>query len=132
MDTTVRIWDIVAGKCVDTLTNHKKSIRSMIIHPREYTFCTAASDNIKVWKCPEGKFLRNISGHHQIVNTVAMNSDNVLVSGADDGSLKFFDWSSGYNFQSLTSKPQPGSIAAENGIFCSLFDKSSMRYFLKI
>lgn len=51
----------------------------------------------------------------------------MLVSGGSDGSLKFWDWKSGYNFQSITSKPQPGSIAAENGIFGLAFDMSGTR-----
>lgn len=81
----IRTWDIVSGKCVAALTNHKKSIRAMALHPQEYTFCSAAPDNIKVWKCPEGIFLRNVSGHNAIINTVAVNKENVLVSGADNG-----------------------------------------------
>lgn len=43
-------------------------------------------------------FLRNFSGHNAIINTLALNLDNVLVSGADNGSMKFWDWKSGYNF----------------------------------
>jgi pleiotropic regulator 1 len=43
---------------------------------------------------------------------MAINEDGVLVTGGDDGTMKFWDWSSGYNFQSLMSQPQPGSIAA--------------------
>ena len=48
-----------------------------------YRFCFAsgAPDNIKIWKFPDGNFLQNFSGHQAIVNTVAINSDNVLVSG---------------------------------------------------
>ena len=41
--------------------------------------------------------------------------------------MKFWDWRSGYNFQTITEKPLPGSIAAENGIYCCAFDKSSLR-----
>lgn len=100
------------GKCVKTLTNHKKSIRAMVEHPTEYTFASASQDNIKVWKCPEGEFLRNISGHHSIIDAMAVNQDGVLVTGGDDGTLKFWDWASGYNFQDTISQPQPGSIAA--------------------
>jgi pleiotropic regulator 1 len=36
------------GKCVKTLTNHKKGIRALAIHPEEYTFASAAADNVKV------------------------------------------------------------------------------------
>lgn len=94
----VRLWDIGMGKTVKTLTNHKKAIRGLAIHPEEYTFCSASSDNVKVWKCPDGDFLRNISGHNAILNACAINSDNVLVTGGDNGSLYFWDWKSGYNF----------------------------------
>ncbi|EGR27333.1 pre-mRNA-splicing factor prp46, putative [Ichthyophthirius multifiliis] len=128
-DTTVKLWDIVAGKCMKTLTNHKKAVRSVIFHHKEYTFASGAADNVKVWKCPEGEFLRNISSgtSNNIVNTLALNQDNILVSGADDGTLNFYDWKSGHNFQTIKQKPQPGSIAAENAIFDMKFDQSQMR-----
>ena len=34
----------------------------------------------QVFKCPEGQFLRNFSGHDAIINSMAINRDNVLVS----------------------------------------------------
>jgi len=115
------------GKAVHTLTNHKKAVRSLVVHHSEYTFASGAADNIKVWKCPDGEFMRNVSGHNAIINSMAVNQDNVLVSCGDDGIMYFWDWASGYNFQKLQSKPQPGSISAEGGIFCSEFDRSSLR-----
>lgn len=57
-----------------TLTNHKKPVKSLVLHHKEYTFASGASDNIKVWKCPEGEFLRNVSsGNDHIINTLALN-----------------------------------------------------------
>jgi pleiotropic regulator 1 len=85
-DGTIRLWDIPSGKRLEVLTNHKKSIRSMVLHHSEYTFASASADNIKKWKCPEGTFMRNFSGHKAIVNAIALNQDNVLVSGGDNGS----------------------------------------------
>jgi pleiotropic regulator 1 len=67
------------GKSVKTLTNHKKAIRSMAIHPDEYTFVSSSADNCKVifsnkvWKCPEGGFMRNIGGHKSILNCTSIN-----------------------------------------------------------
>lgn len=58
---------------------------------------------------------------------MAINQDGVLVSGGDDGTMRFWDWPSGYNYQEHISQPQPGSIAAENGIFALSFDKSGCR-----
>ena len=45
----------------------------------------------------------------------------------DNGTMHFWDWKSGYNFQRLQSAVQPGSIDSESGIFASTFDKSSCR-----
>ena len=35
---------------------------------------------------------------------MAANSDGVLVSGADNGTMHFWDWKTGYNFQRLQGK----------------------------
>jgi pleiotropic regulator 1 len=42
---------------------------------------SASPDNIKEWKFPKGEFIQNLSGHNAIVNSLASNADNVLVSG---------------------------------------------------
>lgn len=100
-DSTIRLWDLAAGKSMCTLTNHKKSVRSIVTHPTLYTFASASPDNIKQWKCPEGKFIQNLSGHNAIVNCMAVNPEGVLVSGGDNGTMYFWDWRTGYNFQRL-------------------------------
>lgn len=99
----------------------------MVLHPTEYTFASGGSDKIRVWKCPEGHQLRTITGPSAIVNTLALNQDNVLVSGADDGTLSFYDWQSGHRFQQLKSPLQPGSLQSESAVFAVMFDKSSTR-----
>ncbi|KAL3188411.1 hypothetical protein MRX96_003393, partial [Rhipicephalus microplus] len=84
-------------------------------------------DNIKQWKCPDGKFIQNLSGHNAIVNCLGINDDGVLVSGGDNGTLFFWDWRTGYNFQRLQAPVQPGSIDSEAGIFACGFDQSGSR-----
>ncbi|KOB51891.1 Uncharacterized protein OBRU01_26299, partial [Operophtera brumata] len=100
-DSTVRLWDLAAGKSLCTLTNHKKSVRAIAVHPSLYTFASASPDNIKQWKCPEGKFIQNLSGHNAIVNCMAVNPEGVLVSGGDNGTMHLWDWRTGHNFQRL-------------------------------
>jgi pleiotropic regulator 1 len=56
-----------------------------------------------------------------------VNKDNVLVSGGDNGTMHFWDWKSGHNFQKLTSQVQPGSLSSEAGIFAAAFDQSGLR-----
>jgi pleiotropic regulator 1 len=126
-DNTVRLWDLGLGKTISTLTNHKKAIRDIVIHPHEYAFATAAADNVKKWKFPDGVFMQNLKGHNAIINSISLNTDDVVFTGADNGSMKFWDWKSGYCFQDNQTIPQPGSLQSEAGIFGSTFDHSGSR-----
>lgn len=40
------------GKAMSTLTNHKRGVRALQLHPTEFTFASASPDNIKKWKFP--------------------------------------------------------------------------------
>lgn len=44
--------------------------------------------SIKKWKCPEGTFVHNFSGHDAIINTLSVNEDGVMFSG---GALPFLN-----------------------------------------
>lgn len=106
-------------------------------------FASGSPDNIKQWKCPDGKFIQNLSGHNAIINCLAVNAESVLVSGGDNGTMHFWDWRtgiqtklnravckfavSGYNFQRLQAPVQPGSMDSEAGIFSMIFDNSGSR-----
>lgn len=126
-DTTVKLWDLVAGKCMTTLTHHHKSVRALVEPAFESTFVSGAADCLKYWQAKDGRFLKSYTGHKAVVNAMAVNEDGVLVSGADDGSMEFWDYKTGYNFQSTTSIVQPGSLDAENAIFCAEFDGTGTR-----
>ena len=46
---------------------------------------------------------------------------------ADNGTLTLWDYGTGLPFQHLSDIPQPGSLDAEAGVFCSAFDKTGTR-----
>ncbi|RZC42066.1 WD40 domain containing protein, partial [Asbolus verrucosus] len=100
-DTIIRLWDLAAIRSICSLTNHKKSVRDVIFHPTLNMFASGSPDTIKQWKCPESKFIQNLSGHNAIVICLAVNPGGVLVSGGDNGIHHFWDWRTGYNFQRL-------------------------------
>lgn len=142
-----RLWDLAAGKTMVTLTHHKKSVRALAIHPTEYSFASgsAGGNNIKKWKCPQGAFVFNFSGHNSIINTLSVNTEGVFFSGGtnadisshllhltilsigDNGTLTFWDYDTGTPFQNMEDVPQPGSLEAEAGVFCSTFDQTGTR-----
>ena len=123
----IRFWDIRNGSSTKALTQHKKGVRSLVNHHIEHTFASAGSDKIRIWKQPEGDQLRTIDDHNTVINALALNEDNVLASGGDNGSIHFYDWTSGQCFQKIQSPVQPGSLSSEAAIFDIKFDKSSLR-----
>ncbi|KUI63148.1 Pre-mRNA-splicing factor prp46 [Cytospora mali] len=127
LDSQVRLWDLAAGKSMGVLTHHKKGVRALASHPSEFTFATGSTGSIKQWKCPEGAFMQNFEGQNAIINTLSVNNDNIMFSGGDNGSMSFWDWKSGYRYQAMDTIAQPGSLDAENGVFCSTFDRSGLR-----
>lgn len=77
---------------------------------------------------PQGDFLHNtLQQQRAIVNCLAVNEDGVMVSGGGNGSLWFWDWTSGNVFQQHDSIVQPGSLEAEAGVFAMAFDQSGSR-----
>lgn len=60
-DCTIRLWDLAAGKTKAVLTNHKKSVRALAMHPSEsvYTLllCTFCRGSLllHVNQCEETK-----------------------------------------------------------------------------
>ena len=126
-DKMIRFWDIRNGSSTKALTQHKKGVRSLVNHHIEHTFASAGSDKIRIWKQPDGDQLRTIDDHNTVINALALNEDNVLASGGDNGSIHFYDWTSGQCFQKIQSPVQPGSLSSEAAIFDIKFDKSSLR-----
>ena len=54
----------------------------------QYAFLGGSADNIKKYKLPNGEFAHNmIQQQAGIINSMAINEDGVVASGADNGSL---------------------------------------------
>ena len=126
-DSTIKLWDLAAGKCMTTLTHHKKSVRALTQPSFENSFISGAADTLKKWQGKEGRFIKNFSGHKAVINALTMNDDGVVVSGADNGTINFWDYQTGYCFQKTETVAQPGSLDAENGIFAAEFDLTGTR-----
>lgn len=127
-DSTIKFWDLRYGKTMLTLTHHKKSVRAMASHPTENCFASASAENIKKFNLPKGEFLHNmLSQQKTIINAMAVNEDGVLATGGDNGSLWFWDWNSGHNFQQDQTIVQPGSLESEAGIYALSYDVTGSR-----
>ncbi|KAF8552697.1 WD40 repeat-like protein, partial [Imleria badia] len=131
VDSTIRLWDLAAGKTMVTLTHHKKSVCALAIHPTEYLFTSGSTggNNIKKWKCPEGmfKFVFNFPDHNAIIDTLSVNAEGVFFSSEDNGTLTLWDYNTGTVFQNMDDVLQPGLLEVEAAVFCSTFDTTGTR-----
>jgi pleiotropic regulator 1 len=80
-DSTVKLWDLAAGKCMTTLTHHKKGIRAVAINHSNFTFSTASTGSIRQWNSPNGDLIQNLDKQKSVINTLSINQDQVMVSG---------------------------------------------------
>ena len=109
------------------MTQHKKTVRSLLLHPKEWSFASASPGTIYQWNGENSQLFKEFKYHNSIINSLAINQDDVMVSVGDDGTIKFWDWGSGECFQSERSIPHPGSLDCENGIFDCSFDMTGTR-----
>ena len=125
LDQTVRLWDLAAGKNTEIFTHHKKAVRALASHPRLNSIISGAADAVKVWGVG---FERNLDSVSSVINTLAISPEGgQVVGGGDDGNLFFWDWATGSKTQTIAGRPQPGSLAAEHGIFSATFDMTGTR-----
>ncbi|KAK4411382.1 protein pleiotropic regulator PRL2 [Sesamum angolense] len=134
-DSTIKFWDLRYGKTMATLTHHKKSVRAMAPHPKEdclylhllrilrslnsqqESSCTTCSDRVTILQLST----------ETIINSAAVNEEGVMATAGDNGSLWFWDWKSGHNFQQAQTIVQPGSLDSEAGIYAIMYDLTGSR-----
>ena len=56
-----------------------------------------------------------------------MPTKGIFQLPGDNGTMYFWDWKTGYNFQRFQATVQPGSLDSESGIFALTFDHSQSR-----
>uniref|UniRef100_A0A8C4S527 Notchless protein homolog 1 n=1 Tax=Erpetoichthys calabaricus TaxID=27687 RepID=A0A8C4S527_ERPCA len=81
-DCTVRIWDTVLGKCEKILTGHTQSVTCVKWGGDGLLYSSSQDRTIKVWRAQDGVLCRTLQGHAHWVNTMALNTDYVLRTGA--------------------------------------------------
>ncbi|EEA06534.1 uncharacterized protein CMU_010260 [Cryptosporidium muris RN66] len=78
-DTTLKIWNIINGTIIHTLTSHLQMVTQIKWSGFESGFIYSSSRDtiIKIWKPETGQLLRDLKGHGHWVNTLALNTDYV-------------------------------------------------------
>ncbi|KRY16024.1 Notchless -like protein 1 [Trichinella patagoniensis] len=83
-DHDIRIWDVVLNQTLRVLSGHTASV-SCIRWGGEGLIYSASQDRtLKMWRVDKGILCRTFQGHGHWVNTIALNTDYVLRTGAFD------------------------------------------------
>jgi WD40 repeat protein len=87
VDTTVRLWDVVAHRELATLTGHTDRVRGVAFSPRDgRTLATVGDDaTVRLWDIAARRELATLTGHTGRVIGVAFSPDGrTLATGGDD------------------------------------------------
>lgn len=122
-DGDVRVWDVVLGKCLFSLTSHTMNVTCLRWGGTGLIYSGSQDRTIKVWRASDGVLCRTLQGHGHWVNVLALNTDHVMRT-ADfdpakfDGSRKKSDGdkvrveNAAKRYRSVvkTVKPDPGEL----------------------
>merc|ERR1711915_768538 len=83
-DGDVRVWDIVLGQCLRSMTGHTASVTCLRWGGGGLLYSASQDRTIKVWRASDGVLCRTLQGHGHWVNVLALNTDYVIRTGAFD------------------------------------------------
>eukprot|EP01129_Flabellula_baltica_P003332 TRINITY_DN13116_c0_g1_i1.p1 TRINITY_DN13116_c0_g1~~TRINITY_DN13116_c0_g1_i1.p1 ORF type:complete len:496 (+),score=118.26 TRINITY_DN13116_c0_g1_i1:201-1688(+) len=83
-DGTAKVWDIGSRTAVRTIGNHTKSVTAVRWGGEGLIYTASQDMTIKVWDERDSKLVRVLKDHAHWVNTISLNTDYVLRTGAFD------------------------------------------------
>ncbi|XP_057295137.1 notchless protein homolog 1-like [Hydractinia symbiolongicarpus] len=87
-DGTIRIWDVILGKTLITLSSHLQSVPCIRWGGEGLIYSASQDRTIKVWRDEDGVLCRTLQGHGHWVNTMALNTDYAIRTGAFEPAKK--------------------------------------------
>ena len=102
-DKIIKIWDLLTGSEVRTLTGHKGVVKLAVSHEDSVTAVAVTPDSryvisgssdttVKIWDLLTGSEVRTLTGHKDAVNSLAVTPDSrYVISGSDDSTVRIWD-----------------------------------------
>jgi len=102
-DRSLRLWDLVRGRCTRALLGHTDWVYSVCFSPDGRRALSGSWDKtLRLWDLDSGRCLRIFQGHTNHVNSVAFAPDGARAfSGSWDKTLRFWDVATGRCLQTL-------------------------------
>lgn len=125
-DHLIKIWNVLSGEEMHTLTGHTDAVTSVAFSPDGKILASGSWDStVRLWDTATGQELHTLTGHVGSVSGVAFSPDGrILVSAAEDQTVRLWDVANGTQTQSGTASenllcvafsPDGQTIAAGTG-----------------
>ncbi|GAA5931726.1 F-box/WD repeat-containing protein [Sporobolomyces koalae] len=90
-DHTVRVWDLLTGKCTHVLEGHSQKVYAVVLDHRRNQCASGSMDGtVKIWSVGTGEQLFSLDGHSSLVGLLGL-SHRCLVSAAADWTLRIWN-----------------------------------------
>ncbi len=95
----IRLWNANTGKFIKTLTGHTSVVNSVVFSPDGDTIASgsgqwmgyegkaSAGEEVRLWNAHTGELIKTLTGHKDVVSSVAFSPDGNLVVSGD-----WYDW----------------------------------------
>ncbi|MEH1948207.1 MAG: NB-ARC domain-containing protein [Nostoc sp.] len=103
-DTTIKLWDVSTGECLQTFWGHDSWVHSVSFSPNAQILASGSRDKTaKLWDWHTGECLHTLQGHIHEVKTITFSPcGKFLASGSYDNSIKIWDVNTGICLQTLS------------------------------
>ncbi|KAL1919079.1 uncharacterized protein VTP21DRAFT_2460 [Calcarisporiella thermophila] len=95
-DCTVKVWDLMTGECIRTMTGHTRCVRAL-----QFDSCklvTGSMDKtLRIWNYHTGKCIRVLEAHTDGIVCLHFNKQ-ILASGSVDTTAKVYNFATGECF----------------------------------
>jgi WD40 repeat protein len=110
IDSTVRLWDVQSGQCLNTFQGDTKWVYSVAFSPDGKMLASSGSAHtVSIWDVQSGQCLNTLQGHTALVWSVAFSPDGqTIASGSTDETIKFWDVLTGECLKTLKNRPYEG------------------------
>jgi WD40 repeat protein/HEAT repeat protein len=104
-DRAVKVWDVVTGQVLRTLTGHQEAVEALAFRPDGRLIASAGKDRtIRLWEAATGRCLRILEGHTDRLLALAFRADGCLIASAGkDRTIRLWDVTTGETVRTLSA-----------------------------
>jgi len=92
-DDTLRLWDVITGKCVRVFEGHQLDVNSVCLSADKNWALSGSDDmTLRLWDIATGECIQIFEGHEGGVKSVCLSASNRwALSGSSDKTLRLWD-----------------------------------------